>query len=224
MLVEMKAAGVCHSDLHPTRGDWPMRTAAGARPRRARASCARLAPVVTRSRPGDHVVLCWAPACGVCPPCPAGSAVLCDRLEKMTFRNRLPSGGTRLARARDQDIAPFLGTACFASHSSCARRRRDRRASRRAVRRAGDRRLRGGHRRRRRAQRGSVPAGARRRRHRRRRRRPERRAGRRARRLRRAIIAIDLRQKPRSACARRSARRTPFGRPANDDADARSAS
>jgi S-(hydroxymethyl)glutathione dehydrogenase/alcohol dehydrogenase len=39
--------------------------------------------------------------------------VLCDRLEKVTFRNRLPSGETHL-RAREQTIAPFLGTACFA--------------------------------------------------------------------------------------------------------------
>ena len=26
VLVELKAAGVCHSDLHPARGDWPART------------------------------------------------------------------------------------------------------------------------------------------------------------------------------------------------------
>ena len=26
ILVEVKAAGVCHSDLHPARGDWPTRT------------------------------------------------------------------------------------------------------------------------------------------------------------------------------------------------------
>src|SRR5690349_7266279 len=26
VLVEIKAAGVCHSDLHPARGDWPIRT------------------------------------------------------------------------------------------------------------------------------------------------------------------------------------------------------
>src|SRR5260370_1240929 len=26
VLVEVKAAGVCHSDLHPARGDWPART------------------------------------------------------------------------------------------------------------------------------------------------------------------------------------------------------
>jgi Zn-dependent alcohol dehydrogenase len=39
--------------------------------------------------------------------------VLCDRAEKTNYRNRLPSGAARL-HARDRDVAPFLGTACFA--------------------------------------------------------------------------------------------------------------
>jgi S-(hydroxymethyl)glutathione dehydrogenase/alcohol dehydrogenase len=112
VLVEMRAAGVCHSDLHPARGDWPMKTPVvlgheGAGIVRAVGSG------VTRVREGDHVVLCWAPACGVCASCRDGRSVLCDRLDKVTFRNRLPSGASHL-RAGDQSIAPFLGTACFA--------------------------------------------------------------------------------------------------------------
>ena len=115
VLVEMRAAGVCHSDLHPARGDWPMKTPVvlgheGAGIVRA------VGPDVTRVREGDHVVLCWAPACGVCPSCRDGRAVLCDRLEKVTYRNRLPSGASHL-RAGDQAIAPFLGTACFADYA-----------------------------------------------------------------------------------------------------------
>src|SRR5215813_9200336 len=113
VLVEVKAAGVCHSDLHPARGDWPAKTplvlgheGAGI----VRAAGAG----VTSVKPDDHVVLCWAPACGVCPPCRDGRAVLCDRVEKVTFRNKLPSGAARL-HARQQDVAPFLGTACFST-------------------------------------------------------------------------------------------------------------
>jgi S-(hydroxymethyl)glutathione dehydrogenase / alcohol dehydrogenase len=68
---------------------------------------------VTSLRRDDRVVFCWAPACGVCPPCREGRSILCDRVEKVTYRNRLPSGGARL-HARDRAIAPFLGTACFA--------------------------------------------------------------------------------------------------------------
>jgi S-(hydroxymethyl)glutathione dehydrogenase/alcohol dehydrogenase len=42
--------------------------------------------------------------------------LLCDRLDKTTFRNRLPTGDTRL-HAREVEVAPFLGTACFATHT-----------------------------------------------------------------------------------------------------------
>ena len=111
-LVELKAAGVCHSDLHAARGHWPARTplvlgheGAGV--------VREVGPGVTHVSPGDHVVFCWAPACGVCPPCLEGHPVLCDRLERTTYRNRLPAGGSRL-RARGHDVAHFNGTACFA--------------------------------------------------------------------------------------------------------------
>jgi S-(hydroxymethyl)glutathione dehydrogenase / alcohol dehydrogenase len=113
VLVELRAAGVCHSDLHPARGDWPMRTPVvlgheGAGVVRA------VGEGVERVGVDDHVVLSWAPACGECPPCLEGRAVLCDRVERVTFRNRLPSGAARI-HARGRDVAPFLGTACFAT-------------------------------------------------------------------------------------------------------------
>ena len=111
VLVELKASGVCHSDLHPARGDWPAKTPLVLGHEGA-GIVREAGPSVTHLKPGDHVVLCWAPACGVCAPCLEGRAVLCDRVEKVTFRNKLPSGASRL-HARGQDLAPFLGTACF---------------------------------------------------------------------------------------------------------------
>jgi len=113
VLVEIRAAGVCHSDLHPARGDWPMKTPVVLGHEGA-GIVREVGADVTGLRPEDHVVLCWAPACGVCPPCREGRPVLCDRLEKVTYRNKLPSGATRL-HARGRDVAPFLGTACFSS-------------------------------------------------------------------------------------------------------------
>jgi S-(hydroxymethyl)glutathione dehydrogenase/alcohol dehydrogenase len=112
VLVEIKAAGVCHSDLHPARGEWPIKTPLVLGHEGA-GIVREVGTSVTKVRPGDHVVLCWAPACGVCPPCREGRAALCDRAEKTNFRNRLPSGAARL-HARDRDVSPFLGTACFA--------------------------------------------------------------------------------------------------------------
>ena len=115
VLVEVKASGVCHSDLHAINGDWPMRVPLC--PGHEGAGIVRgVGPDVTRVREGDHVVLCWAPACGRCAPCKAGTPLYCDRLDKVTYRNRLPFGGTRL-RLGGQEVAPFLGTACFATHT-----------------------------------------------------------------------------------------------------------
>ena len=111
VLVEVKASGVCHSDLHPARGDWPVKTPVVLGHEGA-GIVREVGPSVASVKPGDHVVFCWAPACGVCAPCREGHAVLCDRVEKVTFRNKLPSGASRL-HARQKDVAPFLGTACF---------------------------------------------------------------------------------------------------------------
>jgi S-(hydroxymethyl)glutathione dehydrogenase/alcohol dehydrogenase len=72
-------------------------------------------PGVTRVSPGDAVVLCWAPPCGICPPCRSGHPVLCDRLDKTAYRHRLPSGTARLHNGAER-VAAFLGTACFADH------------------------------------------------------------------------------------------------------------
>jgi S-(hydroxymethyl)glutathione dehydrogenase / alcohol dehydrogenase len=111
ILIELKAAGVCHSDLHPVRGDWPAKTPI-ALGHEGAGVVREIGSGVTSVKIGDHVVMCWAPACGVCPPCLEGRTALCDRVEKVTFRNKLPSGASRL-HARGRDVAPFLGTACF---------------------------------------------------------------------------------------------------------------
>jgi Zn-dependent alcohol dehydrogenase len=115
VLVELEAAGVCHSDLHAANGDWPMRLPLAIGHEGA-GTVRGVGATVTSVNAGERVVLCWAPPCGTCPSCQEGRPVLCDRLEKTTFRNRMPDGGTRL-RARGKDVAPFLGTACFATHA-----------------------------------------------------------------------------------------------------------
>jgi S-(hydroxymethyl)glutathione dehydrogenase/alcohol dehydrogenase len=115
VLVEIKAAGVCHSDLHPAHDDWPIRTPIVLGHEGA-GIVRDVGEGVTQVKLGDNVVLCWAPACGSCPYCLEGRAVLCERLDRTTYRNRLPSGATKL-RARGQDIAHFLGTACFAQYA-----------------------------------------------------------------------------------------------------------
>jgi Zn-dependent alcohol dehydrogenase len=118
VLVEIQAAGVCHSDLHPAFDEWPMRPPLVLGHEGA-GIVREVGPHVTRLSPGDRVVLCWAPACGTCPACSAGRAVLCDRLDETTYKNKLASGTIKL-RARGQQVRHFLSTACFAGHAVIA--------------------------------------------------------------------------------------------------------
>jgi S-(hydroxymethyl)glutathione dehydrogenase/alcohol dehydrogenase len=115
VLVEVKAAGVCHSDLHPARGDWKSRTPLVLGHEGA-GIVREVGPGTNRLKEGDPVVFSWMPSCGQCAPCREGRPVLCDRLEQTTFRNKLPSGESRL-HARGQDLHHFISTACFADYA-----------------------------------------------------------------------------------------------------------
>src|SRR5712672_2257401 len=112
VLVEIKATGICHTDAYTLDGLDSEGIFPSILGHEGAGIVCEVGAGVTSVKPGDHVVLCWAPACGVCAPCREGRAVLCDRVERVTFRNKLPSGAARL-RARGQNVAPFLGTACF---------------------------------------------------------------------------------------------------------------
>src|SRR4051794_6093195 len=66
--VEIKATGVCHSDLHGMKGDLPQgvpfvpgHEGAGV--------VAEVGPAVTQVAVGDHVVVAWSPPCGKCTQC-----------------------------------------------------------------------------------------------------------------------------------------------------------
>jgi S-(hydroxymethyl)glutathione dehydrogenase/alcohol dehydrogenase len=109
--VRIAAAGVCRSDLHVMDGTWkydlPMvlgHEGAGI--------VDAVGPGVLAPRVGDVVALAWVTGCGRCRACAAGSPALC---EIGSHLHRMPDGTSRL-RARGQDLAHFMATACFAEH------------------------------------------------------------------------------------------------------------
>ncbi|HEY0752410.1 MAG TPA: Zn-dependent alcohol dehydrogenase [Ktedonobacteraceae bacterium] len=75
--VRMVAAGVCHSDYHVVTGELPsyLPMALG---HEGAGIIEELGPGVTNYQVGDHVVLSFMPACGVCPACTSGHSNLCD--------------------------------------------------------------------------------------------------------------------------------------------------
>ena len=121
VLVEVKAAGVCHSDLHPARDDWPTKTPVVLGHEGA-GIVREVGAGVTSVKPGDHVVLCWAPACGVC--LPAARATRC-----CAIGSRRPRIATS-CRRRDAAARARPGRRAVSRHGLLRRSRRRRRRRR----------------------------------------------------------------------------------------------
>jgi S-(hydroxymethyl)glutathione dehydrogenase/alcohol dehydrogenase len=75
--IQMKAAGVCHSDWHIMNGDWqvPLPMVLG---HEAAGVVAEVGAGVSNVKPGDHVIFSFRPHCGRCLYCSVGRSILCD--------------------------------------------------------------------------------------------------------------------------------------------------
>ena len=77
VLVRVRAAGLCHSDLSVIDGSRP-RPVPMALGHEAAGVVEALGEGVSDLAVGDHVVLVFVPSCGRCGPCAAGRPALCE--------------------------------------------------------------------------------------------------------------------------------------------------
>lgn len=113
VMVDIVAAGVCHSDLHVIRGEWPVPrpTVLG---HEGAGIVSALGPEVVGLEVGDHVVLSWVASCGTCRSCTAGRPVQCARYaEVIAPHGTLFDGTTRLSVDGDP-VHHYLGVSSFA--------------------------------------------------------------------------------------------------------------
>jgi S-(hydroxymethyl)glutathione dehydrogenase / alcohol dehydrogenase len=106
------ATGVCHSDYHVIKGEWkyglPMilgHEAAGV--------VEAIGANVTDVKPGDHAVLSFRPACGVCRLCAMGRSVLCEGRPGDRFKMH---DGTSRVHRDGQDLLVLARVGSFAEH------------------------------------------------------------------------------------------------------------
>jgi alcohol dehydrogenase len=119
ILVRIKAAGLCHSDLSVINGDRPrpMPMALG---HEAAGIVEELGAGVTDLKIGDHVVLVFVPSCGHCMPCAEGRPALCEPGAVANGAGTLLNGARRLKR-NGQAINHHLGCSAFATHATVSR-------------------------------------------------------------------------------------------------------
>ena len=98
VLVRIKAAGLCHSDLSVINGDRP-RPLPMALGHEAAGIVEEVGPGVADLVRGDHVVCVFVPSCGHCGPCAEGRPALCEPGAAVNGAGTLLSGGRRLHRA-----------------------------------------------------------------------------------------------------------------------------
>jgi alcohol dehydrogenase len=124
VLIEIKAAGLCHSDLSVINGDRPRPTPM-VLGHEAAGIVRELGPGVTDLAPGDHVALVFVPSCGRCLPCMEGRPALCEPGATANAAGNLLSGTRKLRRA-DGPVHHHMGVSAFAelavvSRNSCVR-------------------------------------------------------------------------------------------------------
>ncbi|MDP2710006.1 MAG: zinc-dependent alcohol dehydrogenase [Solirubrobacteraceae bacterium] len=85
--VRVEATGLCHTDIHAARGDWPVKPSPPFVPGHEGVGIVvELAPDVTEVAVGDRVAMPWLGyACGTCEHCVSGWETLCMEQENMGY-------------------------------------------------------------------------------------------------------------------------------------------
>jgi alcohol dehydrogenase len=112
LLIELKAAGICHSDLSVIDGSRvrPQPMVLG---HEAAGIVLETGDAVSRFKPGDHVVAVFVPACRQCSDCEIGRPALCGPGNRANAEGTLLSGARRL-HAGAQTINHHCGISGFA--------------------------------------------------------------------------------------------------------------
>lgn len=120
VLVKIKVAGLCHSDLSVINGDRP-RGVPLVLGHESSAEVVEVGPGVDDLRAGDLVVSVFVPSCGCCNPCMKGRPALCEPGAKANTAGELLGGSKRL-HIGDEYINHHVGVSCFAEYAVISRK------------------------------------------------------------------------------------------------------
>src|SRR3981189_2847871 len=111
VLVRIRAAGLCHTDLEVIEGSlrYPMPIVLG---HEAAGVVERTGSAARGVKPGDHVVLSWNPHCGHCFYCDRDAPILCEQYLGEGLKGVSFDGDSRatLADGRQLQQLMFLGS------------------------------------------------------------------------------------------------------------------
>lgn len=114
VLVEIKATGICHSDLHTLNGGdqrpvWP--TVLG---HEGAGIVREVGAGVTTVKPGDHVIPLYMAECRQCVNCLSGKTNICLALAMTQAQGLMPDGTSRFSY-KGQPVYHFMGCSTFSN-------------------------------------------------------------------------------------------------------------
>ena len=120
VLVEIAAAGLCHSDLSAINGTrpWPLPIVLG---HEAAGIVREAGEGIADLKPGDHVVFSFVPVCGRCTPCVSGRGWLCERGGPANRAGTLLTGACRFRHHDGRKLFHHLGVSGFSQFTVAAR-------------------------------------------------------------------------------------------------------
>lgn len=120
VLVEIAAAGLCHSDLSVINGTrpWPLPLVLG---HEAAGVVRETGAGISDLKPGDHVVFSFLPVCGRCTNCVSGRGWLCERGVLANRAGTLLTGACRFHHRDGRTLHHHLGVSGFSQFTVAAR-------------------------------------------------------------------------------------------------------
>lgn len=114
VLIQIKAASLCHSDLSSVNGDRPrpMPMVLG---HEASGIVQEVGPGINDLKVGDHVALVFAPSCGQCISCVEGHPGRCEPGQQANGSGRLLNAGMRLHQ-HGKEVYHHVGVSAFAEY------------------------------------------------------------------------------------------------------------
>jgi S-(hydroxymethyl)glutathione dehydrogenase/alcohol dehydrogenase len=116
VLVEIKATGICHTDLFTLSGDDPEGAFPAILGHEGAGVVLEVGPGVKSLQPGDHVIPLYTPECRECEYCLNPKTNLCQSIRETQGRGLMPDGTSRFSY-NGKPILHYMGCSTFANHT-----------------------------------------------------------------------------------------------------------
>jgi S-(hydroxymethyl)glutathione dehydrogenase/alcohol dehydrogenase len=116
VLVEIEAAGICHTDDFTLSGADPEGLFPVILGHEGAGVVVDVGPGVTSLRAGDHVIPLYTPECRACKSCLSRKTNLCTAIRATQGKGVMPDGTSRFSIG-DDEIHHYMGCSTFARHT-----------------------------------------------------------------------------------------------------------